>query len=95
MSIHLKKTLAQIEGGLTDDRPPDTKQLRRLYDLSLRLQSQILAVIRNWESFSPIHEQEHLAVAHSTGYHSNDVLTLILWEPLPAMKKLTEAIEEH
>ncbi len=95
MNIDLKKTMAQIEGSLTDDRPPDTKQLRKLYDLSLRLQSQILAVIRDRESFSSLPEQERLAVAHSAGCHVNGVLTLTLREPLPAMKRLTEAIEEH
>jgi len=95
MNIDLKKTLAQIEGNLAGDGPSDTKQLHKLYDLSLRLQSQILAVIRDQESFSPLPEHEHLAAAHSVGYHISGVLTLTLREPLPAMKKLTEAIEEH
>jgi len=66
-----------------------------MYTLTLRLQSQILAVIRDRESFSPLPKQEHLAAAHSTGCQANDVLTLTLREPLPAMKKQTEAIEEH
>jgi len=95
MNIDLKKTLTQIEGSLTGDGPPNIKQLRKVYDLSLRLQSQILAVIRDRESFSPLPERERLAAAHSTGCHANNVLTLTLREPLPAMKKLTEAIEEH
>jgi len=95
MNIDLKKTLAQIEGSLTDNSPPDTKRLRKMYDLSFRLQSQILAVIRDRESFSPLPEYEHLAAAHSAGYYISGVLTLTLREPLPAMKKLTEAIEEH
>jgi len=95
MNIDLKKTLAQIEVSLTDDRPLDTEQLHKMYDLSLRLQSQILAVIRDRESFSPIPKQERLAAAHSAGCQANDVLTLTLREPLPAMKRLTEAIEEH
>ncbi len=95
MNIDLKKTLAQIERGLAGDGAPDTKRLHKMYDLSLRLQSQILAVIRDRESFSPLPEQERLATAHSAGCQANDILTLTLWEPLPAMKKLTEAIEEH
>lgn len=95
MNIDLKKTLAQIESNLTGDGPPDIGQLHKMYDLSFRLQSQILAVIRDRESFSPLPEQGCLAVAHSTGRHVNGVLMLTLREPLPAMKKLTEAIEEH
>ncbi len=95
MNIDLKKTLAQIEGSLAGDGAPDTKRLRKLYNLSLRLQSQILAVIRDRESFSPLPKQERLAAAHSAGCQANDILTLTLREPLPAMKKLTEAIEEH
>jgi len=95
MNINLKKTLAQIESNLSGDVPPDIGQLHKMYDLSLRLQSQILAVIRDRESFSPSPERERLAAAHSTGYRVNNVLTLTLREPLPAMKRLTEAIEEH
>jgi len=95
MNIDLKKTLTQIEGSLVADGPPDIRQLHKMYDSSLRLQSQILAVIRDRESFSPLPEYERLAAAHSNGCQANDVLTLTLRESLPAMKKLTEAIEEH
>ncbi len=95
MNIDLKKTLAQIEDNLVGDGPPDIGRLHKMYDLSLRLQSQILAVIRDLESFSPLPKQEHLAAAHSVGCQANGVLTLTLREPLPAMKRLTEAIEEH
>ncbi len=95
MNIDLKKTLAQIERKLVDGEPPDTGQLHKMYDLSLRLQSQILGLIRDCESFSAPVEYERLAAAHSAGCHGNGILTLTLREPLPAMKKLTEAIEEH
>ncbi len=95
MNIDLQKTLAQIEGSLAGDGVPDVKRLHKMYDLSLRLRSQILAVIRDLESFSPLSEQERLAAAHSVGCQANGVLTLTLREPLPAMKRLTEAIEEH
>ncbi len=95
MNIDLKKTLAQIEDNLVGDGLPDIGQLHKMYDLSLRLQSQILAVIRDLESFSPLSEQERLAAVHCAGCNINGVLTLTLREPLPAMKRLTEAIEEH
>jgi len=95
MNIDLKKTLAQIEGNLPGDGPPDIGQLQKMYDLSFRLQSQILAVIRDRESFLPLPEQDRLAAMHTTGRHANGVLTLTLWEPLTTMTRLTEAIEEH
>ncbi len=95
MNMDLKKTLTQIEGNLAADEPTDIGRLHKMYDLSFRLQSQILAVISDRESFLPLPEQERLAAAHSDGCHVNGVLTLTLREPLPAMKRLTEAIEEH
>lgn len=40
-------------------------------------------------------EQRPLAQQHSGGGNRNGVVTLKIGEPLPAMKKLTEAVEEH
>jgi len=38
---------------------------------------------------------EQIADMHSRGQNENAVVTLTILEPLPSMKKLTEAIEEH
>ena len=68
-----------------------------MYELTQRLQSQELAVIYDMEAFgSPAaQEQRPLAQQHSGGENRNGVVTLKIDEPLPATKKLTEAVEEH
>jgi len=68
-----------------------------MYDLSLQLQSQLLAVIHDLEDFSAPaqQEQETLARRQSAGENNGAVITLAIYEPLPPMKRLTEAVEEH
>ncbi len=94
MNICLKKTIAQIEQCLPDDGDVKAAQLYRMYDLTLRLQSQLLSVIYDMETFSGI-GGERIANMHSGGQNGNSVVTLTILEPLPSMKRLTEAIEEH
>lgn len=93
MNICLKKTIAQIEQCLPDNGATDTDQLRKMYDLTLRLQSQLLSVIYDMETFGGI--TERIANVHSGGENNNSVVTLTIAEPLPSMKRLTEAMEEH
>lgn len=97
MYIDLKKTLEEISRCLPEKGVPTSKQLQRMYELTLRLQSQELAVIYDMEAFgSPAaQEQRPLAQQHSGGENRNGVVTLKIGEPLPAMKKLTETVEEH
>ena len=97
MYIDLKKTLEEISRCLPEKGVPTSKQLQRMYELTLRLQSQELAVIYDMEAFgSPAaQEQRTLAQQHSGGENRNGVVTLKIDEPLPSMKKLTEAVEEH
>ena len=45
MYIDLKKTLEEISRCLPEKGVPTSKQLQRMYELTLRLQSQELAVI--------------------------------------------------
>lgn len=51
MNICLKKTIAQIERCLPDNGIANADQLRKMYDLTLRLQSQLLSVIYDMETF--------------------------------------------
>lgn len=74
---------------------PSIKQLHRMYDLTLRLMSQELAVVYDRELFDGQTGQRPLAEQQSTGTNSNAVVTLTIQEPLPSMKKLTEVLEEH
>ena len=93
MNINLKKTIALIEHCLSDDGGANTIQLYKMYDLTLRLQSQLLSVIYDMETFGG--SAERIANAHSGGENKNSVVTLVIMEPLPSMKRLTEAVEEH
>ena len=97
MYIDLRKTLAEIGECLPEKGAPTPKQLQRMYELTLRLQSRELAAIYDMEAFgSPVaQERRTLAQLHSGGENRNGVVTLRLDEPLPSMKKLTEAVEEH
>lgn len=97
MYIDLKKTLEEISSCLPEKGVPTSKQLQRMYELTLRLQSQELAVIYDMEAFgSPAaQEQRTLAQQHSGGENRNGIVALKIDEPLPSMKKLTEAVEEH
>ena len=96
MYINLNKTLAAISRCLPDVGEPTQKQLYQMYDLSLRLTSQILAVIYDHESFTSPAQQEHRRLAQqSSGDNTGSAVTLTIQEALPAMKRLTEALEEH
>lgn len=70
-------------------------RLHKAYELTLRLQSQLLAVIYDMETFSTTVRQESLALSHSAGINQEHGVTLTIYEPLPSMKRLTEALEEH
>lgn len=95
MYINLKKTTAQIDRCLSDSGEMDLARLHRMYELTLRLQSQLLAVIYDAETFQASATQRDLAREHSHGVNNGLAVTLTIHEPLPPMKKLTEAIEEH
>lgn len=93
MNISLRKTIAQIERCLPNEGGANADQLHKMYDLTLRLQSQLLSVIYDTETFGGT--TERIANTHSGGENKNSVMTLIIVEPLPSMKRLTEAVEEH
>lgn len=89
MYTDLKKTLTSIDHNIPDN-------LFRAYDYTLRLRSQLLSLIQDREAFSVSAEQERtLAECKSAGQNSGGVVTLTIYEPLPAQKELTEAVEEH
>lgn len=95
MNIDLKKTTAQIDRCLPDSGEVDLVRLHKMYELTLRLQSQLLAVIYDVETFQAPATRGSLAWKHSRGVNDGLSVTLTIFEPLPSMKKLTEAIEEH
>lgn len=90
MDINIEKTIEQIKKHLTGDA-----DLRKAYELTQRLQSQLLALIYDAEVFSTPAGQEQLANSKSFGHCENRTVALVLDEPLPSVKRLTEAVEEH
>lgn len=95
MNIDLRKTVRQLERSLPEDGKEDLPRLRRMYDLTLRLQSQVLSVIYDKEVFEGTGKQGRIAADHSAGQNADAIITLVVQEPLPSMKRLTEAVEEH
>ena len=95
MNIAIQTTLLQIQRCIPDSGRVGIEELRKMYGLTLRLQSQLLGLIYDMEIFSPTAQQEPLAQAQSHGVNASRVVTLTIGEALPAMKKLTEALEEH
>ena len=73
----------------------DIAQLHRMYDLTLRLQSQLLSVIYDMETFGGADTEKRFAQERGCGKNNRTSVTLTIDEPLPSMKRLTEAIEEH
>lgn len=98
MYTDLNKTLAAIGKYLPASGGPTTAQLHRMYGMTQRLLSQELAVICDLETYglNPAGQgRPTLAQQHAAGRNVSGILTLTLEEPLPAMKRLTEEMEEH
>ena len=98
MYTDLNKTLAAIGKCLPAGGEVTTEQLHRMYDLTQRLLSQELAVICDLETYGPNpagQERPTLARRHAAGRSVDGIVMLTIQEPLPAMKRLTEAVEEH
>lgn len=89
------KTAEMIKRLLETDDGVGVEQLYKAYEMSFRLQSQLLSMIYDRETFSIQSCRECLAERHTSGRDVGGVVILTIQEPLPAMKRLTEAIEEH
>ena len=95
MYTRMNKTLAALCRCLPENGTAGIAELRRMYELTLKLQGQILGVIYDMETFSQTAGQERMATSHSEGRNTGRVVTLTLREPLPSMKRMSEALEEH
>lgn len=94
MNIDLNKTLEAIRKALAE-KELGTRELKLAYQETLRLQSQILASIYDMEAFGGKAHEKRFAQEQSGGRNDEDVVVLSIQEPLPSMKRLTEAVEEH
>ena len=92
MYIDLKKTLSQIEKALPQEGVQDLSKLQKAYEITLRLRSQIIGVIYDMKQYSgPAANDSPKREIKS----NKQVVTLIISEPLPGLKELTAAVEEH
>ena len=95
MYVDVEKTLATIGRELLKEKESGTDELKRAYAHTLRLQSQLLSLIYDAEDFRCSEREESFARKMTWGANDGTVITLTIREPLPSMKRLTEAIEEH
>ena len=93
MYINLRKTLTQIEKALPQEGVQDLSKLQKAYEITLRLRSQIIGVIYDMKQYSGTVEND--SPKRKISNHNKQVVTLIIPEPLPGMKELTGAVEEH
>ena len=91
--INLRKTLNQIENALPPEGVQDVIKLQKAYELILRLRSQIIGVIYDMKQYSEPSDNNSAKLENSN--RNKQMVTLIIPEPLPGMKELTAAVEEH
>ena len=92
MYINLQKTLNQIEKALPQEGLQDLSKLQKAYEITLRLRSQIIGVIYDMKQYNGLIAND----SQKQEIKSNkQVVTLIIPEPLPGLKELTTAVEEH
>ena len=92
MYINLRKTLNRIENALPPEGVQDVIKLQKAYELTLRLRSQIIGVIYDMKQYGAPVEKKILT---QEIIKNKQTATLIIPEPLPGLKELTAAVEEH
>ena len=71
------------------------EDLHRAYDNVLRLRGQLLGVIYDREMFRMGDGDVTLAEQQTSRLATDDAVVLTISEPLPSMKELTSAVQEH
>lgn len=95
MNIDPRKTLRAIEQCLPKGRASNLSELKRACRHTLHLYSQLLSVIYDTETFKCAASGSNYAQEQASGMNYGVSIVLTISEPLPSMKTLTEAIEEH
>lgn len=91
--MKLINSLDRIEKLIRQDTP-DIESLRKAYELTLRLRSQLLSVIYDYEQYGMAEKLTLEAAAPATSQNKR-LVTLTINEPLPGLKELTAAVEDH
>lgn len=92
-TMKLMMSLNRIEKLLCQDNP-DVESLRKAYELTLRLRSQLLSAIYDYEQYGTAEESTTEIAAPVTSQNKR-LVTLTINEPLPGLKELTAAVEDH
>jgi len=90
--INLRKTLTQIEKALPQEGVQDLSKLQKAYEVTLHLRSQIIGVIYDMKQYRGSTTNDSPKEEMGS---NKQMVTLIIPEPLPGMKELTAAVEEH
>ena len=94
MFIDLHKTLQRLEEYLPIDRKITFEMLEKAYEQTLRLRSHIIGIMYDMIDFGSVTKRTIGAVSVSQT-DNNRVVCLMIPEPLPGLKELTGAVEEH
>ena len=96
MYLDLRKTLKKIENMITEANGVDENKLTRAYEETLRLRSQLIGILGDFEEFAPMRQSENNSVpSPQTETVNKRIVAIRINEPLPALKEMTEAVELH
>ena len=94
MFIDLHKALERVEENLPKDRRITFEMLEKAYEQTLWLRSHILGVMYDMIDFGSA-TQRAIGEVSVFQTDSEKMVCLVIPEPLPAVKELTSAVEEH
>ena len=94
MFIDLHKTLERLEANLPEDRKITFEMLEKAYEQTLWLRSYIIGIMYDMIDFGSASKRTIGEVSVSQT-DNNRVVCLMIPEPLPGLKELTGAVEEH
>ena len=94
MFIDLHKALERVEENLPKDRRITFEMLEKAYEQTLWLRSHILSVMYDMIDFGSASKRTIGEVSVSQA-DSNQMVCLVIPEPLPGRKELTGTVEEH
>lgn len=92
MFINLHRTVKKIGENLPQDGRITFGMLEKAYKLTLRLRSQLLGTMYNRIDFGSAPRR---IVGEVLASQTDSVVCLMIPEPLPGLKELTAAVEDH
>ena len=94
MLTDLHRTMERIEKNLPTDRRITFEMLEKAYEQTLWLRSHILSAMYDMMDFGSA-PRKPIGEVFASQTDSDRVVSLVIPEPLPGLKELTGAVEEH